>query len=121
MPKRKRAHQPIEIFQLRNKELIAQALTAEGYDALNAHDEDEDDWTEEAEGGIAARRKATKSARMRMRTRVVGALWNQASAEEQKAVAEVVEAEKKEMMEAELEAEKGGQDPTASTPEEFQE
>ncbi|KAJ7801998.1 hypothetical protein B0H14DRAFT_2614767 [Mycena olivaceomarginata] len=79
---KKRVHQAVEIFQRRNCDLIKDALMTAGYDKLNECDEEEDDWTDEADGSEAARAKAPKSQRMRMRTRVVSALWKEASEEE---------------------------------------
>ncbi|KAJ6486557.1 hypothetical protein C8R47DRAFT_1216657 [Mycena vitilis] len=102
-PKRTRAHQEIEIFQKRNKALIEAELVAEGYHELTVPDEEEeDDFTDEADGSEAAVKKSLKSQRMRLRTRVVNALWVAASPEEKAAVAAEVEAEKKEMREKEL-------------------
>ncbi|KAK7022548.1 hypothetical protein R3P38DRAFT_2780549 [Favolaschia claudopus] len=94
--KRQRAHQPIEIFQKRNPELIRAALVEAGYDLLNRrNDEDEDDdWTDESEDSPAARAKVLKSQRMRLRTRVVRGLWDEADPEEREAVDEELEAEK---------------------------
>ncbi|KAJ7797373.1 hypothetical protein B0H14DRAFT_3493784 [Mycena olivaceomarginata] len=58
---KKRVHQAIEIFQQRNRDLIKDALTTAGYDKLNERDDEEDDWTDEADGSAAARAKAPKS------------------------------------------------------------
>ncbi|KAJ7495435.1 hypothetical protein FB451DRAFT_1387463 [Mycena latifolia] len=82
--KRHRAHQPIEVFQKRNKALIDEKLDAEGYNALNEEKmaEELDDWANEAEDTTAGRLKRAKSDRMRMRTRVVSALFAEASKEE---------------------------------------
>ncbi|KAJ7799061.1 hypothetical protein B0H14DRAFT_2617412 [Mycena olivaceomarginata] len=99
---KKRVHQAVEIFQRRNRDLIKDALTTAGYDKLNERDDEEDDWTDEADGSEAARAKAPKSQRMRMRTRVVSALWKEASEEERAIVLVEVEKEKEEMRAAEL-------------------
>jgi hypothetical protein len=118
-PKRKRAHQPIEIFQKRNREVIKDKLTVEGYDNLETTpDDNEDDWVDESEGTAAARNKSKKSARMRLRTRVVKALWAEASQEEKEAVAAEVEKEKEELREAEVRREN---ETEAKTPSDYQE
>ncbi|KAJ7839388.1 hypothetical protein B0H14DRAFT_3698159 [Mycena olivaceomarginata] len=59
--------------------------------------------------------------RMRMRTRVVQALWAEAEEEERKAVEEEVEKEKKEMLEEELRREGEVKEAKASNPWEMQE
>jgi hypothetical protein len=51
---KKRVHQAIEIFQRRNRDLIKDALTTAGYDKLNERDDEEDNWTDEADGSAAA-------------------------------------------------------------------
>ncbi|KAJ6451805.1 hypothetical protein C8R45DRAFT_1223757 [Mycena sanguinolenta] len=108
---------PIEIFQKRNKVAIVEALTAAGYDALNVdQDPDEaDDWTDEFQDTPAARAKRTRSARMRMRTRVVQDMWAEASPEERAAVEAAIEEEKRALTEEEQRAEL---DPQQATPEE---
>ncbi|KAK7028746.1 hypothetical protein R3P38DRAFT_3394725 [Favolaschia claudopus] len=95
-PKKQRAHQAIEVFQKRNPELIKAALVDAGYDLLNktGDDDEEDDWTDESEDSPAARLKTNKSDRMRLRTRVVHALWKEVSPEEREAVMEDLAAEK---------------------------
>ncbi|KAF7346847.1 hypothetical protein MSAN_01823900 [Mycena sanguinolenta] len=132
VPKRRRVHQPIEIFQKRNKELIETALTDAGYHKLSTKgendskgdgdnnkgddngqdddigqddDDDVEDWADESEDTPAARLKRTKSKRMRLRTRVVQGLWKAASAEECAAVEAEIEEEKKRLHEEELAAE----------------
>ncbi|KAJ6548367.1 hypothetical protein B0H19DRAFT_1265204 [Mycena capillaripes] len=108
IPKWTRAHQPIEIFQLRNAEKIKQVLTAAGYDALKKKrsgdetDDEEDDWTDESEDSAAVRAKALKSEHMRMRTRVVQGLWKAASSEEREAAEAEAEEEKKTIHEDDL-------------------
>ncbi|KAF8163884.1 hypothetical protein K438DRAFT_1775791 [Mycena galopus ATCC 62051] len=96
---KRRAHQPIEVFQMRNREAIKAALTAERYDTLSV--DEEDDLVDEADGSEAADRKSTKSLRMRLRTRVVAAMWKTASPEETKAVLAAVEKEKEDIRDAE--------------------
>ncbi|KAK7007796.1 hypothetical protein R3P38DRAFT_2552643 [Favolaschia claudopus] len=95
--KGKRAHRPVEVFQLRNRDTVKAALTAAGYDGLLAQniEDDEDDWTDESEDSPAARLKTKKSRLMRLRTRVIAALWAEASDEERSAVEEAVEEEKR--------------------------
>ncbi|KAF8179380.1 hypothetical protein K438DRAFT_1769085 [Mycena galopus ATCC 62051] len=99
-----RVHQAIEIFQKRNRDVIKAALEAASYDKLDARDE-EDDWTDEADGSEAAKIKSTKSDRMRTRTRVVMALWQAASPEEKEAVYAEVEKEKEEQRATDLKEE----------------
>ncbi|KAJ7116676.1 hypothetical protein C8R44DRAFT_739360 [Mycena epipterygia] len=104
-PKRRRAHKPIEQFQICNTALIDTALDEAGYNELKLENMGEMDWTNEAAGTEEARNKSLKSMRMRMRTRVVTALWEEADVDEVKAVEAEVEAEKLELREAELKAE----------------
>ncbi|KAJ7353248.1 hypothetical protein DFH08DRAFT_804823 [Mycena albidolilacea] len=99
---KKRVHQAVEIFQRCNRDLIKDALMTAGYDKLNERDDEEDDWTDEADGSEAARVKAPKAQCMRMRTRVVSALWKEASKEERAIVLVEVKKEKEEMRAAEL-------------------
>ncbi|KAJ7450107.1 hypothetical protein FB451DRAFT_1566645 [Mycena latifolia] len=82
--KRQRAHKPVELFQKRNKERIDVELEREGYNGLKMGKapEEEDDWEDEAEDTPEGRVKRTKSERMRMRTRVVKALFAEAAQEE---------------------------------------
>ncbi|KAJ6583426.1 hypothetical protein DFH09DRAFT_1360098 [Mycena vulgaris] len=100
--KKRRAHQPIEIFQKMHKDTIIARLDSEGYNTLNeaAMAEEVDDWENEAEDTSAARLKQAKSDRMRLRTRVVQAMWAEAS-EEERAAAEAEVAREKEVIRAE--------------------
>ncbi|KAJ7120866.1 hypothetical protein C8R44DRAFT_736575 [Mycena epipterygia] len=104
-PRRRRAHKPIEQFQTRNVALIDDALKEAGYNELTLENLGEMDWTNEAAGTEGACNKALKSMRMRMRTRVVTALWVEADDTEIEAVEADVEAERVEIREAELKAE----------------
>ncbi|KAF7347983.1 hypothetical protein MSAN_01750400 [Mycena sanguinolenta] len=107
---RKRVHQAVEFFAKRNHELIRKALTTEGYDNLPEREDEVDDWTDESDGSEAARTKSLKSARMRMRTRVVSALWKQASEEERASVLREIEQEKEKMAADARAEEEGGID-----------
>ncbi|KAJ7705758.1 hypothetical protein B0H16DRAFT_1747117 [Mycena metata] len=102
LQKRKRAHKPIKIFQMRNPELVKTALTTAGYDNITAVDDDPDDSTDEADGTAAAGKKSLKSVRMRVRTRVVAALYAEASDEEIKGCEDAVLEEKEKLREEEL-------------------
>ncbi|KAJ7801655.1 hypothetical protein B0H14DRAFT_3489312 [Mycena olivaceomarginata] len=98
--KRVRAHQPVEIFQKRNGDLIKTTLQMEGYDLLKADsDTEEDNDTEVARG------KCKKAKCMRLRAQIVAKLWEEVSAEERKAVEAEVEEEKRQMAEEALQAE----------------
>jgi hypothetical protein len=117
--RRRRAHQPIEIFQKRNTDAIREKLAEEGYNELNEEKmaDDVDDWEDEAQSTAAARKK-----RMRVRTRVVQALWAEASTEERAAVEAEVEREKEEIREEELAAERQAEEnPHERTPRQYQE
>ncbi|KAK7040425.1 hypothetical protein R3P38DRAFT_3180137 [Favolaschia claudopus] len=100
--KGKRAHRPVEVFQLRNRDIVKEALTAAGYDELLAEniEDDEDDWTDETEDTPAARSKKKKSVLMQLRTRVIARLFAAATEEERSAVEAAVEEEKKQLVEA---------------------
>ncbi|KAJ7721145.1 hypothetical protein B0H16DRAFT_1738469 [Mycena metata] len=111
--KRRRAHKPIEVFQMRNPELIKQALTTEGYDNITSVDDAPDDFTDEADGTPEAAKKSLKSIRMRLRTRVVKALFEATSDEEMQACVETVEKEKEKLRAEELAGETDGDDKTA--------
>jgi hypothetical protein len=120
----RRAHQPIEIFQKRNTDTIREKLAEEGYNELNEEKmaDDVEDWENEAESTAAARKKRTKAERMRVRTRVVQALWAEASTEERATVEAEVEREKEEIREEELAAERQAEEnPDERTPRQYQE
>ncbi|KAJ7088314.1 hypothetical protein C8R44DRAFT_892844 [Mycena epipterygia] len=104
-PKRRRAHQPVEHFQLRNADLIAKALNDEGYNVLTLEGMEDVDWTNEADSTEVGRNKRLKSDRMRLRMRVVSALWAEADDDEKEAVEALVEAEKEVIRVEELKAE----------------
>jgi hypothetical protein len=108
IPKKHRAHQTIEIFQLRHPEEIREALTAAGYDELNKNEEpdDNDDWTDETENTPAAHNKRNKSARMHLCTRVIRGLFAKVSPEELKEIEEEVDKEKRKLRKEELENER---------------
>ncbi|KAJ7670798.1 hypothetical protein DFH06DRAFT_1125081 [Mycena polygramma] len=80
-----RAHQHIELFQLRNVDLINKVLTLAGTAAAFA--------------------KSKKTELMRLRTRVIAGLWKAASPEEKAAIEEEIEREKEELRQKELEDE----------------
>ncbi|KAJ6478445.1 hypothetical protein DFH09DRAFT_1341871 [Mycena vulgaris] len=100
--KKHRAHQPIKVFHKLHKDAITARLDSEGYNALNeaAMAEEIEDWENEAEDTAAARLKRAKSERMRLRTRVVQAMWAEAS-EEKRGAAEAEVAREKEAIRAE--------------------
>ncbi|KAJ6494480.1 hypothetical protein C8R45DRAFT_1212436 [Mycena sanguinolenta] len=104
VPKKRRAHHAVELFQTRNPELVKEALTNAGYDLLNTQKEqdEEDDWMDESQDTAAADQKRTKSARMCMRTRVVRSLWEEASEAEVEAIKEEIEVEKQKLREEAL-------------------
>ncbi|KAJ6586363.1 hypothetical protein DFH09DRAFT_1308394 [Mycena vulgaris] len=95
-PKKCRAHQGIEIFQKKYAELIRVELIARYGEAQS------------------------KANRMRVRTRVVKALWSAASAEVVAEVEADVKREKEEILEAELDEEKRRTNRTSKTPRKFQ-
>ncbi|KAJ7866846.1 hypothetical protein B0H14DRAFT_2573269 [Mycena olivaceomarginata] len=97
VPTRQRAHKHVEIFQIRNAGRIRDKTRPE------------------------AIKKRRKSERMRMRTRIVQAMWAEADEEERKAVEEEVEKEKKEMREEELRRENEVKEAKANNPWEMQE
>ncbi|KAK6969169.1 hypothetical protein R3P38DRAFT_2814910, partial [Favolaschia claudopus] len=106
--KGKRAHCPVEVFQLRNRDIVKEALTAAGYDELLAEniEDDEDDWTDESEDTPAARSKRKKSVLMQLRTRVIARLFAEADEEERSAVEEAVAEEKRQLEEAKASGDK---------------
>ncbi|KAJ7733914.1 hypothetical protein B0H16DRAFT_1732010 [Mycena metata] len=111
--KRTRAPQAIERFQKRNVDLVNDALEEAGYNTISAVDDDPDDFTDESEDTPAARAKANKSLRLRTRTRVVQALWAEASDEERQGCNQEVAAEKERMRAEELTEEKQEKTPAA--------
>jgi hypothetical protein len=122
VPTRQRAHKHVEIFQIRNAELIRDKLAEEGHnDIPDSVGDDTDDWTDESQDTPEALKKRRKSERMRIRTRIVQALWAEAEEEERKAVEEEVEKEKKEMREEELRREDEVKEAKANNPWEMQE
>ncbi|KAJ6511045.1 hypothetical protein C8R45DRAFT_1162473 [Mycena sanguinolenta] len=104
VPKKRRAHHAIELFQTRNPELVKEALTNAGYDLLNTQKEqdEEDNWTDESQDTAAADQKRTKSARMCMRTRAVRSPWEEVSEAEVEAIKEEIEVEKQKLWEEAL-------------------
>ncbi|KAJ7686873.1 hypothetical protein B0H16DRAFT_1487484, partial [Mycena metata] len=56
--KRTRVHKAIEVFQMRNPELIKDALTEAGYDNITTADDTPDDFTDEAAGTPEAAKKS---------------------------------------------------------------
>ncbi|KAJ7788323.1 hypothetical protein B0H14DRAFT_3504321 [Mycena olivaceomarginata] len=80
-PKPKKcASQVIEVFRRRNRDLIKARLTDAGYDSLGARDTlDNNNNENEADTDDRTESKSIKSQRMRLRTRVVNALWQEAS------------------------------------------
>ncbi|KAJ7710145.1 hypothetical protein B0H16DRAFT_1745735 [Mycena metata] len=115
--KRKRAHQPIEAFQIRNPELVNAALEEAGYNDKSAGGDrsgDEDNPNDSSDEAADTRpTRNTKSTRMRVRKRVVNALWTEASEEEKKACEDQVEAEKEKLREEELAEESKERTPSA--------
>jgi hypothetical protein len=81
--------------------LIRDKLVAEGYNSIGGRDA-VDNWTNESDGTKPVLAKAVKAARMCLRTRVVNALWTEATDEERAQVQEEVQAEKEELREAEM-------------------
>lgn len=129
-PKKQRAHHLIEVFQKRNADAIKERLVEAGYDLLNgdAEPDEENNWVNESESTPAACAKRKKAKHMRLCTRVVSRMWEDASAEEVAAVQEQVEEEKKLMQEQEEKDKKtdkqekeGGTSPPAQSPAERQE
>ncbi|KAJ7716424.1 hypothetical protein B0H16DRAFT_1741235 [Mycena metata] len=104
-PKKHRVHQPVEIFQRRNPQFVKLALTDAGYDALTSEPDEADDFTDESTGTPEALKKSLRSQRMRLRTRVVSALWQDVNDEEKAAVMAEVEKEKAALRKEEEEAE----------------
>ncbi|KAJ7157917.1 hypothetical protein C8R43DRAFT_948757 [Mycena crocata] len=91
---RQRPHRPVEVFQKRNRALIDQALAAEGYFEMNeAATAAVIDLAEESDEAHKKRVKEAQAARMLMRTRVVHELFAEASSDELRSIAELVQAE----------------------------
>ncbi|KAJ7033055.1 hypothetical protein C8F04DRAFT_1261396 [Mycena alexandri] len=95
-PSRERLHKPIEIFQMRNNESIREACTQEGHDSLNEESfaAANPNWVDETDDAQVRRVKDAAATRMIVRTRVVKALFAEASEEELQAIADVLEREK---------------------------
>ncbi|KAJ7120584.1 hypothetical protein C8R43DRAFT_1136748 [Mycena crocata] len=95
-PQRKRLHKAVELFQLRNNRLIQEECSREGHDSMNEESMAAAvaNWVDEADEVQVARIKAAQAARMRLRNRVVHALFAEASDEELETIAELMEKEK---------------------------
>ncbi|KAJ6507642.1 hypothetical protein DFH09DRAFT_1101032 [Mycena vulgaris] len=106
---RKRVHHPAEVWQKLHPAEVAAALRDAGYFELNEeHASGEaNDWVNESDSTKLARIKAHQSKRMRVWTRVVAALFDQATDEEKASIHEIIEAERKEL-EEEKQKRKGG-------------
>jgi hypothetical protein len=79
LPKGRRIHHAVEVFQKRNPKIIQAALAREGYDSiLTSSVLSESGDPEDPE----KRLKRIREERMRLRRRVINALWLEASAEE---------------------------------------
>ncbi|KAJ6449176.1 hypothetical protein DFH09DRAFT_1352745 [Mycena vulgaris] len=116
---RKRVHHPAEVWQKLHPAEVAAALRDAGYFELNEeHASGEaNDWVNESDSTKLARIKAHQSKRMRVWTRVVAALFDQATDEEKASIHEIIEAERKEL-EEEKQKRKGGDG--EQTPEQYQ-
>ncbi|KAJ7019531.1 hypothetical protein C8F04DRAFT_1276131 [Mycena alexandri] len=104
--KRRRAHKPVEIFQKRNPELVNDALQEAGYN-------DSDNSDNEADSTPSPHIPPTRATRMRVRQRVVAALWTEASAEEKQVCEDEVEREKADLRAEELAGENDERTPSA--------
>ncbi|KAJ7467362.1 hypothetical protein B0H11DRAFT_2239343 [Mycena galericulata] len=95
-PTRQRIHKPIEVFQMRNKTQIREELTHEGHDSLNEESMAPavDNWVDEADSVQVSRIKDAAAQRMRLRTKVVKALFAEADDEELAAITAIIEQEK---------------------------
>ncbi|KAJ7439019.1 hypothetical protein B0H11DRAFT_2254140 [Mycena galericulata] len=95
-PTRQRVHKPIEVFQMRNKTQIREELTHEGHDSLNEESMAPavDNWVDEADSVQVSRIKDAAAKRMRLRTKVVKALFAEANDDELAAIAAIIEQEK---------------------------
>ncbi|KAJ7096923.1 hypothetical protein C8R44DRAFT_889516 [Mycena epipterygia] len=95
-PARERVHKASEIFQIRNNALIRRECEREGYNEFDgeAMSKTNDNWVNEDDEVTVARTKEAAAIRMRIRTRVVNALFAEASDEELAAIADVIEREK---------------------------
>ncbi|KAJ7083943.1 hypothetical protein B0H15DRAFT_951697 [Mycena belliarum] len=96
-PPRRRVHKPMEIFQIRNNTLIREECTRLGHDELNeaVMAQSVEGWVDEDDASQVARIKKVAGERMRLRTRVVRALFAEATEEELALIAEELEKEKK--------------------------
>ncbi|KAJ6452899.1 hypothetical protein DFH09DRAFT_1351456 [Mycena vulgaris] len=95
-PPRQRLHKAEEIFQMRNNSRIREECTRKGHDSITeeAMSQVVPDWVDESDEEQVSRVKAAAAARLRLRTRVVKALFAEASEEELQAIADVMEREK---------------------------
>ncbi|KAJ7245599.1 hypothetical protein C8J57DRAFT_1725257 [Mycena rebaudengoi] len=115
-PKQTRARRAIELFQIRNKPKIDEALEEAGYFAIGGPDA-VDNWVDESDGTQVAELKSHQALRMRVCTRVVKALFNSQSEEVKTALEEEAEAAKEAAKQARLvEAE---EDEEESTPQSY--
>ncbi|KAJ7204606.1 hypothetical protein C8J57DRAFT_1259269 [Mycena rebaudengoi] len=112
--KKTRAHRTIELYQMRNKTKIDEALELAGYSAIGGADAD-DNWVDESDGMRLAELKSHQLMRMRVRTRVVKALFDA----EQESVRQELEEVAEEGRRARLEEAQGEEDEEESTPKSY--
>ncbi|KAJ7137345.1 hypothetical protein C8R43DRAFT_1132227 [Mycena crocata] len=118
-PARKRLHKAVELFQLRNNRLIQEECSRKGHDAINEEKMSAAvaDWVNESDKAQVARIKAAQAARLRLRNRVVHALFAEASDEELAIIADLMEREKAGEI---VEGEEDDEGLPARTPAEYQ-
>ncbi|KAJ7352561.1 hypothetical protein DFH08DRAFT_805775 [Mycena albidolilacea] len=84
---KKCARHSIQVFQTWNREAIRAKLTDKGYDQILERNNEEDNWTDKSDSSEAAHLKVTRAECMYLRTRIVTAMWKEASEEERAAMA----------------------------------
>ncbi|KAJ7478029.1 hypothetical protein B0H11DRAFT_2234359 [Mycena galericulata] len=120
---RRRAHQARELFQKRHADTINQLLSQQGFNEMNeatrveGRDEEVEETLEEQEDYV----KASRSERMRLKTKVVAELWANASPEERAEMKKEVEREKEMIAKAERDEEQKRAEGVHKMPQEYQE
>lgn len=121
-PRGRRVHQPVEIFQKRNKDQIQMCLAERGHNAMNeaARRQERDEGDEETREEQETQVKMSRAERMRLRISVVSELWAGASEEERADVHSEVAREREALKREQQRIEEASGTGEKRTPEQYQ-